>query len=170
METIRLTGPGLLTKTLFQFICHNKDTTRHVDDNGNGNHNSNNNNNDNNNNNNNRTIIVDHNEACFENIVIFPFSFFNPVPNNENTDLKDEKSKNITRKKYLTEPEDSIVRNENKLIENQCINSKSNAICQNKTEDTDIDENNILFNSNKNKHKMIFVSYAIHWWQKSWQI
>ena len=92
------------------------------------------------------------------------------MPNNKNTDLKDEKSKNILRKKYLTEPEDSIVKDKNKLIENQCINSKSNAICHNITEDTDIDENKILFNSNKNKYKMIFVSYAIHWWQKSWQI
>ena len=49
METIRLTGPGLLTKTLFQFICHNKDATRHVDNN---NNNDKNNNNDNDNNNN----------------------------------------------------------------------------------------------------------------------
>ena len=52
METIRLTGPGLLTKTLFQFICHSKDTFRHVDDNNNSNNNNNNNDNNNINNNN----------------------------------------------------------------------------------------------------------------------
>ena len=92
------------------------------------NNNNDNNNNDNDNNNNSNNInninndnnIIDHDEACFENIIIFPFSFFNPVPNNENTDLKDEKSKNITRMKYLTEPEDSIEKNKKKLIENQC--------------------------------------------------
>ena len=60
METIRLTGPGLLTKTLFQFICHNKDATRHVDNNNSSNNNNNNNNNNSNNNNDNNIIVNIH--------------------------------------------------------------------------------------------------------------
>ena len=112
----------------------------------------------------------------FDNIIIFPFSFFNPVPNNENTDLKDEKSKNIIKKKYLTVPdvpeeekEGDEDKSKNEFNENLCI-IKSNKICDNEIENSFIYENNIFINSNKNECRMILTSYDVHWWQKSCQI
>ena len=91
--------------------------------------------------------------------------------------MKDEKSKNIIKKKYLTVPdvpeeekEGDEDKSKNEFNENLCVINKSNKIYDNEIENSFIYENNIFINSNKNECRMILTSYAVHWWQKSWQI
>ena len=124
METIRLTGPGLLTKLLFELFCskevklnyddkvsenindNNINDNNSSDDSNNDSNNDNNihnnihdyNNNDNNNNNNNYYL---NKRKPFDNVIIFPYTVFNPVPNNEITDVTDENSINAKKEKYL---------------------------------------------------------------------
>ena len=91
-----------------------------------------------------------------ENLTIFPYYFLNPIPNTYTTDLTDGKSMLDLKLKY-------VVRNnmEVKFVKSSDEGNKN-------SEKGKEDENNkcdyIAHSTNTT-----ICTYAIHWWQRSWQ-
>ena len=128
------------------------------------------------------------NKLNYSDIVIFPYTVFNPVPNNINTDLSNECDNEILRKKYCVcdmigndtdnnnknnndNNDNNNDNNDNNNDNNDNNNHKNNSINDNNCGDDNNDSNNNDSNSNDNNFNKFkyFKTYAIHWWQKSWQ-
>ena len=148
-ETIERTGPGLVTKTIYKYLCENKITE------------------ENENRNKNRkkneisseielknyfekfdmkecnTINEDHHNKMSD-ITIFSYTVFHPLPNSISVDLNDK----IKRQK---------------LIEKYVL---SESVLNNKNDDDEEDKDGSKVEMKINKYNS---SYALHWWQKSWQ-
>jgi hypothetical protein len=168
MDTIRNTGPGLITRILYEYLCkdayNNNDSNINNDCRINGTS-SNNSNNDNDNN----------NDIKNNDILILPYKSFNPVPNTVITDLSDKNQIQFVKNKYLNEcnnDNDDIYNNENNNIDNNNndINDDNDGNSNNDNNNTNNKNNKKNKNNERiNEKKNTVHSYAIHWWQRSWQ-
>jgi hypothetical protein len=166
MDTIRNTGPGLITRILYEYLCCDVYDNNNNGDNDNGDNNDSNDKNkgtyDNDNSDNgfdfNRINDNDNkNDNKNKDILILPYKSFNPVPNTVITDLSDRNQIQFMKNKYLNECNDDKSNNDNtSTINNDNDNNENNKKSSN------IDK----INDNNNA----IHSYAIHWWQRSWQL
>lgn len=136
MDTIRLTGPGLISKIVSKYLCSENDG---FDLTGDLNHGSMN-----------PVEVTDSynsKKKILENITIFPYYFLNPVPNTYTTELNDEKSMSALKLKYTVTAKseiDNIKFDENAIEKRKC-------------------------DGDANRTDAVLCTYAIHWWQRSWQ-
>ena len=137
MDTIRLTGPGLISKIVSEYLYSENNGSGLTDDLDHGIIDT--------------TEITDTNNISenniSNNITIFPYYFLNPVPNTYTIELSDEKNLNDLKLKYIVKNQHEI--NNTKLDEN-------------KTEKCELD-------GDAHSTDTIVRTYAIHWWQRSWQ-
>lgn len=146
-EIIKTTGPGMVTQTIYEYLCENKSIRE------------------------NKIKLkneieyksVNELENCFgevdendcsdskeiyynriSNITIFPYTVFHPLPNSISTDLNDNINIQKLRDKYV-------------ISEN--FKSTKNGDDRDDNSDSNV----------KMKIDKYSSSHAIHWWQKSWQ-
>jgi hypothetical protein len=137
MDTIRLTGPGLITKIVSEYFCIESNGSEQADDLCSGSTVS--------------TEVIDNNSMIkiSENVTIFPYYFFNPVPNSYTTELSDENKMIDLKLKYVVS--NSLEIDSNKLT-NETIESEKGKC-----------------DGNGCRTDTIVCTYAVHWWQRSWQ-
>jgi hypothetical protein len=137
MDTIRLTGPGLITNIVSEYLCIENNGSEHTDDLCYGSTEST------------EIIINDSKMKSLETVIIFPYYFFNPIPNSYTTELSDEKKMTHLKLKYVVTNELGIGSTELTNVTTESEKGK----CDVKACRTDA-----------------FVrTYAVHWWQRSWQ-
>ena len=148
-ETIKTTGPGMVTKTIYEYLCGNKsirenkielkneienksenkleDCFRESDENDCSNSNE-----------------IYYNRIS--NITIFPYTVFHPLPNSISTDLNDNINIQKLKDKYVI--------------------SDAFKYTKNNDDREDKNDSNVIMKMKIDKYSS---SFALHWWQKSWQ-
>jgi hypothetical protein len=137
MDTIRLTGPGLITKIMSEYLCTENNGSERADDLCSGSTES--------------TEIIGNDSMMkiLGNVTIFPYFFLNPVPNTYTTELSDENKMIDLKLKYVV--------------------TNNLAIDSNKLTDEIIESEKGECDGNDCRTDTIVCTYAVHWWQRSWQ-
>lgn len=163
METIRMTGPGMLTKTIFEYLSVERNKKKEsvkasVDK------------------------IGDKHHGYA--ITVFPYTVFNPIPNTYTVDLADREEAIELKKRFISREN----RSENKDVvgdisltsddNNNLIDSHvgdSEKQCHVLTTTTaNLDTEHSKSSAEKSSVEVVkgrnpFGSAAVHWWQRSWQ-
>lgn len=171
METIRMTGPGMLTKTIFEYLSVEKNKKK-------------------------KSLIVsdDKNIDKYHGyaITVFPYTVFNAIPNTYTVDLADREKIVELKKRFIVRRE---IRSENEDVEGDIclrLDDGDNLIdrhvgnierqCHKLTAPTAIAAATANFITEHSKSSVekssvevirssrnYFGSAAVHWWQRSWQ-
>ena len=146
-ETIKTTGPGMVTKTIYEYLCENKSIRENKIELKNEIENKSKNDLENCFRESDKNDCSNSNEIYYNrisNITIFPYTVFHPLPNSISTDLNN----NIDIQKL----------NDKYVISDAFKNTKINDDRDGKN------DSNVIMKIDKYSS-----SFALHWWQKSWQ-
>lgn len=163
METIRMTGPGMLTKTVFEYLCTERNRKK-------------------------ETVKVSGDTNSNENheygITVFPYTVFNPIPNTYTINLSEREEIIELKRRFIVGRE---IRREGKDVEGDVsLRSDDNTNLIDRHEGNNEEQFHILTTTNLNtstnldtahfkssaemlRSRNYFGSAAIHWWQRSWQ-
>lgn len=158
METIRMTGPGMLTRTISEYLYSKKNKNNELIEKVNIEKN-----------------VTENNRYT---MMIFPYTVFNPIPNTYTVDLDNADMIGELKRKFLVKNETNC---ENK-------NGRDDTVEGSDGHDEVIVEVTNKANDEKNSHvdTRLNIEYssdntevtcrckysasaAIHWWQRSWQ-
>lgn len=158
METIRMTGPGMLTKTISEYLYsqkkRNSELIEKVD------------------------IELNVTEQNRYTTMILPYTVFNPIPNTYTVDLNNADMISELKRKYLVRnetkcekidirddtvkesdgDEDIVVEVTKKDYDEKTCHVDTRLVIEPSSNDTEV--------FCKSKYS---ASAAIHWWQRSWQ-
>ena len=133
MHTISSTGPGLLTRAVYDCLTHTESSSDTSS------------------------------SELMQSVLVLPYFAFTPVPNTVYVDIADVAARTALKEQYIIHPFfDSKKRttNESKGTDTDSSNGliiESNTTC---TGDSVLMDDSSSFGSR---------TYAVHWWQRSWQ-
>ena len=157
METIRMTGPGMLTRTISDYLYYKKNKNREL------------------------VEKVDIEKNVTENnrhtMMIFPYTVFNPIPNTYTVDLDNADMVGELKRKFLVRNETNC---ENKKVRDDNVtglDGHDDIIIRNIKAGHEMNDHvdtrlNIESSSDNTEvtcRCKYSTSAAIHWWQRSWQ-
>jgi hypothetical protein len=167
METIRMTGPGMLTKTIFEYLSIEKNRKEES------------------------IKASDKNSHRYHGnaITVFPYTVFNAIPNTHTVDLADSEKIIELKKRFIVRRE---IRSENEAVEGDIgliLDDDYNLVdrhvgdnerqCHKSTTPTATAAANLNTEHSKSRvekssvevirGRNYFGSAAVHWWQRSWQ-
>ena len=143
-----MTGPGMLTKTIAEYLCSERKGKQESTKVG---------------------TEKDSNDDCGFTVIIFPYTVFNPIPNNYTVDLANVDEVKELKNKFLV---NSVIRSENKNLEGDL--NKWPDVYDNLIQEVDDMKHSLVSTTRSSnldlvRGKKYFASAAIHWWQRSWQ-
>jgi hypothetical protein len=158
-----MTGPGMLTKTIFEYLSIEKNKKKES------------------------VKVSDKNSDKYHGfaITVFPYTVFNPIPNTCTVDLADREKMMELKKRFIVRRE---IRSENKDVEGDIslrLYDGDNLIDRYWGDDekqyhelttttANLDTEHSKSSAEKSSVEVMrgrnyFGSAAVHWWQRSWQ-
>ena len=133
MHTISSTGPGLLTRAVYDGLIRTEPDTS---------------------------------SELTQSVLILPYYAFTPVPNTVSVDIADVEARTALKEQYIIHPTVDNSKNHTVTKDSKGIDTDSSgfALESNATR-TELSTGS----SSIDDYSLCSLTYAIHWWQRSWQ-